>query len=104
MPNITLDLHTINAVNDVHINNKDKIIKVSLREGRRPFHLAQGCVVTLTALKEEERWQKECAVDGSEIYCNFVYFSAGRYECEFVITDDNHRLTTPRFTVDYKEE
>lgn len=104
MPNITLNLHEINAVNEIKVNDNDKIIRASLRVSSKQYQLKQGCTVTLTVKKSGRDLKKPCSIEGSNIICNLGYFETGRYDCEFVITEDKHRLTTPRFIVDYKEE
>lgn len=102
---ITLDLFEINAKKDLVITDikADSRIFVFMREGGVSYSVSPDCKAVMMVKKDTDLYQITCSAEGSALVCDIKDLAKGLYSCEIVLTEEENRLTTPRFYMSIEE-
>ena len=103
---IFLDMHTVSPQVSLRVKKADtgRKIYISLREGGRPYQIADDCHAVFSALKPDGNYlYNACQIESNVIVYTFTDQTAaavGVMDCEVTLyNNEDQVITSPRFTM-----
>ena len=103
---IFLDMHTVSSQASLRVKKGDTSRKIcaTLREGGKPYQIADDCYAVFSARKPDGNYiYNDCIIEGNTITYTFTEQTVplvGNVDCEIVLyNSEGQVITSPRFTI-----